>query len=66
MNEILLTVDEVAKELRVNPRKIYQLIQSGELIAANIGTEDRKIFRIARSDLNAFLQSRRNQKPHES
>lgn len=65
MSEILMTVDEAAKTLRVNPRKIYQLIQSGELIAANIGTEDRKIFRIARSDFDAFLQSRK-QKPHDS
>lgn len=65
MSENLMTVDEAAKELRVNPRKIYQLIQSGELIAANIGTEDRKIFRIARSDLDAFLQSRK-QKPHDN
>ncbi|GAC1388943.1 MAG: hypothetical protein NVS4B11_04520 [Ktedonobacteraceae bacterium] len=62
MNDDLMTVDEVAKELRVNSRKVYQLVQSGELVAANIGTGERKIFRIARSDLEAFLLSRR-QKP---
>lgn len=62
MSDDLMTVDEVAKELRVNSRKVYQLVQSGELVAANIGTGERKIFRIARSDLEAFLQSRR-QKP---
>ena len=65
MSSDLMTVDEVAKELRVNARKVYQLVQSGELAAANIGTEDRKIFRIARSDFDAFLQSRR-QKPQGS
>lgn len=62
MSENLMTVDEVAKELRVNPRKIYQFIQSGELIAANIGTEGRKIFRITRADFEAFLQSRRQKR----
>ena len=64
MSEQLMTVDEVARELRVNPRKVYQFIQSGELAASNIGTEDRKIFRITRADLNAFLQSHRI-KPRE-
>lgn len=65
MSDDLMTVDEVAKELRVNSRKVYQFVQSGELVAANIGTGERKIFRIARSDLEAFLQSRR-QKPQHS
>lgn len=65
MSESLMTVDEVARELRVSARKIYQFIQNGELIATNVGTEGRKIFRIARSDFDAFLQSRR-QKPQES
>lgn len=31
----LMTVDEVARELRVNARKVYQFIQSGELIATS-------------------------------
>ncbi len=65
MSDSLMTVDEVARELRVNARKIYQFIQSGEMIATNIGTEHRKIFRIARSDFDAFLLSRR-QKPQPS
>jgi len=64
MSNELMTVDEVARELRVSARKVYQFIQSGELIATNIGTADRKIFRITRSDYEAFLQSRR-QKPRE-
>lgn len=62
MSDNLLTVDEIARELRVNARKVYQFIQSGELIATNIGTENRKIFRIARSDFEAFLLSRRQKK----
>jgi excisionase family DNA binding protein len=59
MSNDLMTVDEVAKVLRVNARKVYQLIQSGELVAMNIGTTERKIFRINRSDLDAFLESRK-------
>lgn len=65
MSDTLMTVDEVARELRVNARKIYQFIQSGELMAMNIGTEGRKIFRITHTDFEAFLQSRK-QKRHES
>lgn len=65
MSDNLMTVDEVARELRVNSRKVYQFIRSGELIATNIGTEGRKIFRIARSDFEAFLQARR-QKPRQA
>ncbi len=63
MSDNLMTVDEVARELRVNARKVYQFIQSGELIATNIGTENRKIFRIARSDFDAFLESRKLKRP---
>jgi excisionase family DNA binding protein len=59
MSDRLMTVDEVARELRVNSRKVYQFIQSGELIATNIGTEGRKIFRIARLDFETFLESRK-------
>lgn len=62
MNNDLMTVDEVAKELRVSSRKVYQLIQSGDLIATNIGAGERKIFRIARADYEAFLQSRRQKR----
>jgi excisionase family DNA binding protein len=62
MSNNLMTVDEVARELRVSARKVYQFIQSGELIATNIGTVDRKIFRITRSDFDAFLQSRRHKR----
>jgi excisionase family DNA binding protein len=62
MGDELMTVDEVARELRVSARKVYQFIQSGELIAMNIGTEDRKIFRITRSDFDAFLRSRRQKR----
>ena len=59
MTNDLMTVDEVAKELRVSARKVYQLIQSGDLPAMNIGAGDRKIFRIERADYEAFLKSRR-------
>jgi excisionase family DNA binding protein len=62
MSDELMTVDELARELRVSARKVYQFIQSGELIATNIGTQDRKIFRITRSDFDAFLRSRRQKR----
>ncbi len=56
-NEELLTVEEVARRLKVNQKRIYQLIQSGELEATNIGGEKRNIYRISVTDFNNYLQS---------
>lgn len=51
----VLTVDQVAKELQVNPKTVYQLIRDKRLKATNIGTEKRANWRINRKDLNDFL-----------
>ena len=55
MADEMLTVDDVAKELSVHPETVRQWIRDGELIALDISKE----YRILRSDLNAFLASRR-------
>lgn len=51
--EALLTVAEVAGELRVSTMTVYRLIQGGELPAFRIG----KNYRIKRADLDAYLQA---------
>lgn len=58
-DEELLTVEEVARRLKVNQKRIYKLIQSGELEAANIGGEGRNIYKISVADFNRYLQSRK-------
>ncbi len=49
--EALLTVAEVAAELRVSTMTVYRLIQAAELSAFRIG----KNYRIKRDDLDAYL-----------
>lgn len=47
----LLTVAEVASELRVSTMTVYRLINAGDLPAFRIG----KNYRIKRADLDAYL-----------
>ena len=58
-DEELLTVEEVARRLKVNPKRVYKLIQDGQLEATNIGGEGRNIYRISLADFNKYLQSRK-------
>jgi excisionase family DNA binding protein len=58
-DEELLTVEEVARRLKVNPKRVYKLIQGGELEATNIGGAGRSIYRISLADFNSYLQSRK-------
>lgn len=55
MADEMLTVENVAKELSVHPETVRQWIRDGELIALDITKE----YRILRSDLDAFIASRR-------
>jgi len=46
----LLTLKEVAEQLRVSERSVFRYIHSGKLKATKIG-----YWRITQNDLNAFL-----------
>lgn len=48
----LVTVGEVAAELRVGRQTVYRMIQDGRLPAARVGG----LFRITEADLNAYKQ----------
>ena len=50
----LLTVQEVAEQLRVSKMTVYRLVKSGELRALQIG----KSYRLREEDVDAFLASR--------
>ena len=53
--EELLTVEEVAKELRINPKTVRQYITSGDLMAILVG----KGYKVSRDDLEDFKRRRR-------
>jgi excisionase family DNA binding protein len=51
----ILTVEQVAQELQVNVKTVYQWIKDKRLKAANIGTPRKANWRIERRDLDEFL-----------
>jgi excisionase family DNA binding protein len=55
----LLTVEDVAKEVKVHTETVRSWIRKKELAAINIGGE----YRIYRRDLEDFLQRRKTIKP---
>lgn len=55
MPEKMLSVEDVADELQVNPETVRVWIRSGELVALSIG----KGYRISRADLDDFIRRRR-------
>ena len=71
-----MTVDEVAAELRISKSVVYRLIRNGELEAVDLVGTNGKIaqkghYRITRSSLNQFLESKKvrplpNQLTHPS
>jgi len=50
-----LTTEEIAKDLKVNVNTVRRWIQSGELVALDIGGE----YRISREDYEEFVQRRK-------
>jgi excisionase family DNA binding protein len=56
----LLTVQEVAARLKMNPETVRRWLREGKLRGYLLGG-DRGGYRVAESDLNAFLAARRNQ-----
>jgi len=54
--EDVLTVKEVAKILRVNPRAVYGLINSGDLPHLNLGSK-----KVRRTSLDKFIEEQERQ-----
>jgi len=54
-----LTIDEVARELRVNRRTVMRWIRSGKLPALQVGRN----YRILKTDYQEFLKSQYLQPP---
>ena len=56
MQEKMWTVQEVAHQLRVSDRQVRYWVESGELRVFRIG---KRGYRIAESDLQAFIEKRK-------
>jgi excisionase family DNA binding protein len=54
-----LTVEEVAKQLKVHIKTVRHWINTGELEAMDIG----RGYRISKSDLQAFIDKRKKRRP---
>lgn len=57
--QIELTVEQVASELQVHKKRVYQWIQEKELPAMDLGSSNKHNYRISRADLNEFKRRRR-------
>lgn len=53
-NDDILTVEEVAKVLKVSKRTVYRWVEDGDLKTAKIG---RKTYRVFESELKRFIKS---------
>ena len=63
-----LTVDDIAKELRISKSIVYRLIRNGELEAVNLVETNGHVaqkghYRIKRSSLNQYLESKKVKTP---
>ena len=63
-----LTVDDIAKELRISKSIVYRLIRNGEIEAINIVENNGKIaqrghYRIKRTDLTQYIKSKKVNPP---
>jgi excisionase family DNA binding protein len=55
----IYTIKEAAELLKVHDRTIRRYIKSGELKAANLGSEEQPNWRITEEDIKEFLDSKK-------
>lgn len=54
---MLMTIQEVARELRVSPSLVYRLVASGELVCHRVAA----CLRVSQEDLRSYLATRREE-----
>ena len=57
-----MTVEEVAKELRVSTDTVLRFIRRKQLVAYQVGVQ----YRITRDELQRFMDTRRTDKPEDT
>lgn len=60
-----LYVSEVAEKLRITEQHVRNLIDEGKLRAVNVGTNDRKFWRIPMEEYERFLKKNFSMDPME-
>ena len=61
VDEAYYTLAEIAQGLKVSYRTVYRWVQAGKLSAYKLGSD----WRVAESDLQAFLDVRKIHRRHE-
>ena len=61
VDEAYYTLAEIAQRLKVSYRTVYRWVQAKELSAYKLGSD----WRVAESDLQAFLDARKIRRQHE-
>jgi excisionase family DNA binding protein len=61
-----LTVEQVAAELQVHKKRVYQWIQQKELPALDLGNSRKHTYRVSRADLDAFKAQRRTTRSQDA
>lgn len=54
-----VSISEVADELGVSPAHAHKLVKKGRIRAINVGDGDKAYWRIARVDLEQFIEDER-------
>jgi len=57
-----LSPQQVSRELAIHINSVYRWIKSRELPAYDLGTEGKRYYRVRRSDLEAWLEAKTNQR----
>jgi excisionase family DNA binding protein len=60
MQEELLTIAQVSTRLKISREQVDRFIKSGRLVAYDMGSGKQHHWRVAESDLRAFLNSRQS------
>jgi len=56
------TPQEAAELLSVNKYLILRFINTGKLVASNLGTGQRSVYRISREEIDKFIKKSKNKK----
>ncbi|MEW6275505.1 MAG: helix-turn-helix domain-containing protein [Bacillota bacterium] len=60
MNEVIMTLDEVAEYLKIKKKTLYNLVQQGKLPGFKVGGA----WRFKREDLDLWIEERKRDTPH--
>lgn len=59
MNEVIMTLDEVAEYLKIKKKTLYNLVQQGRLPGFKVGGA----WRFKREDLDLWIEERKRDTP---